>query len=118
MAASQAYTQKQKHLAVNLSAFLGWLMVATPFILSQFSPLMWLYVAAIGLPISFIVSWAIVAPILQRIMRHPISWSYAVCWGSIISLLIAVISIAIGRYLGWQQSINPNFYSRVGGITQ
>jgi hypothetical protein len=30
-------------------------------------------------------------------------------------MIIAAISIAIGRYQGWRQSQNPNFNSQIGG---
>lgn len=117
MSASQACTRQQRRRAVNvnLSTFLGWLMVAAPYILPQINPIARLFVAVIGPPILYIVCLVAVAPILRKIMRRPISQAYAACWGAIISSFIAATSIAIGRYLGWRQSINPNSYSRIGG---
>lgn len=116
MAAPQAYTQKQLYCAVNLSACLGWLMVAAPYTLApQFHPDTLLLFAVVGLPVSYLVCWSVVAPILRKIMRHPISWANAAYSGAKISLLIAAAGILIRRFLGWLESIIPNFSSQVGG---
>jgi len=88
---------------------MGWLTIAAPSLLSQFNPLLWFWAFVIGLPISYFVCWTVVSPILGRIMRNPISWTSAACWGAIISSFIAAIAIAIDRYWGWKQSVNPTF---------
>ena len=107
-----AYTHKQFVRAVNLSAFLGWLMVVAQLFArpSQLIP-----VAIAFLPITLLVCWVIVAPILRRVINKPISWFRAAFWGALIASLIAFLGIIIGRFLGWQQSINPNFSSQIGG---
>ncbi len=100
--AERAYTRKQWKRAVNLSAVLGWLSIAVPIsagmnsagLLQFFNILIW--AAAIGLPIAFIASWLIAAPILNRLMRKNISWFQAVIWGGAIMFLAALASIAIG----------------------
>lgn len=100
------YTRKQWRRAVNLSAVLGWLVIAVPVSarannasLLQFLAVM-AWAAAIGLPIAFLASWLISAPILQRLMRKNISWFQAVLWGAVITFLIALASIVIGRLHG------------------
>ncbi|MEP2716141.1 hypothetical protein [Pseudophaeobacter sp.] len=119
--AEHAYTRKQWKRAVNLSAFLGWLSIAVPISagmsnagLFQFFGIM-IWAAAIGLPIAFIASWLISAPILNRLMRKNISWFQAAVWGGAITCLIALASIAIGRFRGWRQSLDPSSFSRLGG---
>lgn len=104
--AEHAYTRKQWKRAVNLSAVLGWLVIAVPISagtsnggLLQFFGIM-LWAAAIGLPIAFLACWLISAPMLKRLMRKNISWFQAVLWGGIITFLIALASIAIGRLRG------------------
>ncbi|WP_422372310.1 hypothetical protein [Hoeflea sp.] len=115
MAAPQAYTQKKLYWAVNLSAFLGWLIVVAYLTYPQSDPGIWLMSAIIGLPVSYLVSWSVVAPTLRKIMRHPISWARAAYSGAKVSLLIATMAILIGRFLGWLESISPNISSQVGG---
>ena len=119
--AEHAYTRKQWKRAVNLSAILGWLSMAVPFSagmgsagLAQFFGIM-IWAAAIGLPIAFIASWLISAPILNRLMRKNISWFQAAVWGGAITFLIALASIAIGRFRGWRQSLDPSSFSQLGG---
>ena len=48
-------------------------------------------------------------------MRREIGWFGAILWGGSIAFVIALVSIGLGRYRGWRQSINPNFNSRIGG---
>lgn len=92
---------------------LGWVAVAGPFILANPFVLPW--AAAFGLPIAFAACWLIGAPILKRVMRRPVTWLGAAIWGGTIAMIIAVVSIAIGRHQGWRQSQNPNFNSQIGG---
>ena len=116
-----AYTRRQWKRAVNLSAVLGWLMVAAPIsagmtnggLLQFFGVMIW--AAAIGLPVAFLASWLISAPILKRPMRRSISWFQAVFWGGTITFLIALASIAIGRFRGWMTSIDPDSSYQIGG---
>lgn len=71
--------------------------------------------AILGVPFALLCCWVVGAPILKRIMQKEISWISAACWGAAIAAVLATLSIAIGRYFGWRQSNNPNFYSRIGG---
>ncbi len=104
--AEHAYTREQWKRAVNLSAILGWLVIAAPIsagtsnagFLQFFGLMVW--VAAIGLPIAFLASWIISAPILKRLMRKNTSWFQAILWGGVITFFIALASIAIGRLRG------------------
>ncbi|MGJ8609620.1 MAG: hypothetical protein ACSHWY_00905 [Octadecabacter sp.] len=48
-------------------------------------------------------------------MNRPISWARAALWGATISAIIALVSIAIGRYRGWRQSQDDTFHSQMGG---
>lgn len=119
--AEHAYTRKQWALAVNLSAVLGWLVVATASSagvlhggLSQFFAIM-IWAAAIGLPIAFLASWLISAPILKKLMQRNILWVQAAFWGAVITSLIALAFISIGRLKGWIQSLDPNSFSQFGG---
>lgn len=104
--AEHAYTREQWKRAVNLSAILGWLVIAAPIsagtsnagFLQFFGLMVW--AAAIGLPIAFLASWIISAPILKRLMRKNISWFQAMLWGGVITFFIALASIVIGRLRG------------------
>jgi hypothetical protein len=108
------YSQKQFSRAVNLSAVLGWACVAVPMALqSNLGVLIW--AAIIGLPISFLCCWVIGAPVLKRIMQKEISVFGAALGGGLIAFLIALVSIVLGRYRGWRQSLNPNVGSQLGG---
>ncbi len=112
MALHQAYTRKQWVRAVNLSALFGWAGVVAP----KTSDLRTLFlVALIGLPIAFISTWTVGAPILHRLMRSNITWLRAAGWGAAIALLMSLIFIAFERYLEWRQSINLKSYSQRGG---
>ena len=119
--AEHVYTRKQWKRAVNLSAVLGWLSIAVPIsagmssagLLQFFGIMIW--AAAIGLPIAFITSWLISAPILKRLMRKNISWFQAAIWGGAITFLIALASIAIGRFRGWMRSVDSSSFSQLGG---
>lgn len=112
-----AYTRSEFVLAVNIAAVLGWLACAVPMcILSGWGAVSILpYVAVIGLPIAFLSCWLIAAPILRIVMNRPISWARAALWGATISAIIALVSIAIGRYRGWRQSQDDTFHSQMGG---
>jgi hypothetical protein len=116
-----AYTRSQQTLAINLSAFLGWLAVSVTITsgmgggsLSNTLGLM-IWAAVTGLPIALATSWLIGAPILKHAMRSSITWVGAAFWGGIITFLIALLSIVVGRFRGWMQSINPNSFSQLGG---
>lgn len=119
--AERAYTRKQWKRAVNLSAVLGWLVIAAPIsagmsnggLIQFFGVMIW--AAAIGLPIAFLASWLISAPILKRLMRKNISWFQAIFGGGAITFLIALASIAIGRFRGWMQSMDSSSFSQLGG---
>ena len=71
MSPHQAYTRKQWLRAVNLSALCGWAGVVAP----MTSDLDILFFAAlIGIPIAFVSTWVVGAPILHHLMRKNISW--------------------------------------------
>lgn len=115
------YTRKQWKRAVNLSAVLGWLVIAVSISagtsnagLLQFVGIM-IWAATVGLPIAFLASWLVSAPILKRLMRKNVSWFQAVLWGGAITFLIALTSIAIGRFRGWMQSVDSSSFSQIGG---
>lgn len=110
---SSPYTRRQWVRAVNLSAVLGWLAVTGPSLGPKLPFL--IYAAIFGLPIAFLVSWVITAPILKRVMRRSVSWSRAIVWGGALSLFFAAVSIAVGRYFGWRESVDPNSWSQIGG---
>ncbi|TDS94005.1 hypothetical protein CLV87_0498 [Pelagimonas phthalicica] len=120
--ADPAYSKKEIRRAVNLSAFLGWLAITFPFLwlalgASGFAGMLaYLFYASIfGLPLAFALCWLVGRPILGFAMKAPVSWGKAVLWGAVISTTIAGITIAIGRYRGWRQSLDDRFYSRLGG---
>jgi hypothetical protein len=107
---------------MNLSAVLGWACVGVPMaflfalrmgLLGGLAMLFWM--ALLGLPIAFFFCWLVGGPMLWHVMRKEIGWPAAAGWGAAIALSIAMISIAIGRYRGWRQSLNPNSYSQIGG---
>ncbi len=109
------YSRKQWIKAVNLSALLGYLaVIGVPSILNA-NPGGVIGGAFLGIPFALLCCWAVVAPILKRMMQKEISWISAACWGAAIASILAALSIAIGRYSGYRQSINPDFNSRVGG---
>jgi len=111
-----AYSRKQWVRAVNLSALLGWACIAIPMTaLTGLS--MIVYAAIYGLPISFLCCWVIGAPILKRLMRREITWVRAAFWGGGIALLISLLSIVIGRYRGWRQSLDPSLDTNFSGGT-
>lgn len=122
-----AYTRKQWIRAVNVSALLGWIIVAVPFAaetsgssVTNFLGIM-VWTAAIGLPIALLICWTIVAPILKFVLNRPMSWLRASWWGVVTSSTIALASIVLGRLWGWLQSLNPNTGSQSGSghkITQ
>jgi hypothetical protein len=98
------YTREDWCFAVNLSALLGWLLVAAPAILSHFNPLLWLFAAVTGLPLAFVFCWICVAPLLRRIMRHPVSWARAAAWGAVVALAIVGGAVALGHLLGLEHA--------------
>lgn len=108
-----AYSRKQWIRAVNFSALLTWAIITIPMTIAT-NPLIILYTAIFGLPISFLCCWVVGAPILRCVMRHPISWIKAMCWGAIIAAIMAGVVIIITRYDAWQKSLN----SRTDGIVR
>ena len=74
-----------------------------------------IWAAIIGLPISFLCCWLIGAPVLRRIMCKEINFYGAALGGGFIAFLMAFVSIVLGRYRGWRQSLNPNVGSQLGG---
>jgi hypothetical protein len=110
-----AYSRKQWVRAVNYSALLGYLaLIGVPSILNANLGFV-LVGATFGIPGAFLCCWAVGSPILKRLMQNEISLYSAAAWGTAIASILATISIVIGRYAGWRQSNNPNFYSVQGG---
>lgn len=116
-----AYLREHWVRAVNASAVLGWLTVVGP-AMPEMNWGLLLWVGIIGLPIAFLTSWVIVAPILSQVMRRPISWARAVGWGIVISLTIAVAGFAAGRYINgrvsgdsWSIIAGFDYYSQIQG---
>ena len=110
----EPYTGRDLFWAVNIAAILGWLVVAAP-VFAGHSFGRFLSTAIVGLPIAFVVSWLIAAPILMRVMRKPISWLRAAVWGAVITGSMEAVFIAIFRFWGWRRSLNPDYHSRIGG---
>lgn len=109
------YSRKQWVKAVNYSALLGYLaVVGVPSVLAA-NPGGILGGAILGVPIAMLCCWVFAAPALKYLMRKEIGWLSAASWGAFLASIMALVSIAIGRYIGWQQSDNPNFSGRVGG---
>ena len=115
MADQRAYSPKDLRRAVNLAAFLGWSFFAGFISLETFNPLILPWVALFGLPIAFGCAWLIGAPLLWRMMKRPITWTQAALGGGAITAAIAALSIGVGRFMGWRQSQNEAFSSRLGG---
>lgn len=111
-----AYSRKQWVRAVNLSALIGWAYIAIPMTAATGLSLI-VYAAIYGLPIAFLCCWVIGAPILKRLMRREISCVRAAFWGGGIALLISLLSIVIGFYLGWGQSLDPSLDTNFSGGT-
>lgn len=105
------YSREQWIKAINSPAVLGWAVFVVPMAVGNASLAILIFGAIFGLPIAYLCCWVIGAPILKHVMRNEISWMAAAKWGATISFLIALLSIALGRYNGWLRSINPNFGS-------
>jgi hypothetical protein len=107
------YTDRDLFWAVNGSAILGWLAVSAPVLLDKPAWLPW--VAGIGLPTALVTCWIIARPVLGYVMQRSVSFPRAALVGAQAAALIALASIAVGRFLGWRQSLDDKFYSRIGG---
>ncbi|MFV0475914.1 MAG: hypothetical protein ACK5MQ_17180 [Pikeienuella sp.] len=83
--------------AVNLSAILGWLLVAALYLDFMSLSWIWVFAAIFGLPVAFLVCWLVVAPVLWRIMRRPIPWTRAIGWGAAVSTLLAMMGVAFAQ---------------------
>ena len=114
MLQSEAYTHQQWVIAVNLSALLGWLGYVC-FFCTRFDTGFLMMVALFGLPIAFVTSWLIGAPILRRAMKNSISWRGAALGGGAAAGIMIGFSIVIGRLLGWMQSLDDSHFSQIGG---
>ena len=108
-----AYSVKQTKLAINLSAILGWAAVALPICFSN--PSLLIPSAILGLPIAFVASWVVAAPVMKRLMKNSVSWFAAARWGGTIAFYIALISIFLGRIRGCQQRNDQTSFSQYGG---
>ncbi|MBJ2153809.1 hypothetical protein [Paracoccus sp. IB05] len=114
MSDSPAYTRSERNQAVNLAAFLGWVVVAVPLAFTTFNPLVWVYAAVIGLPVSFVLCWLIGAPILTRIMRKPVSFVAAARWGATIAAVIYILYLCVFTFIygGTGQDRGPDLGSQ------
>lgn len=113
------YSEAERKRAMVWSALLGWAGVTVIELRgAEFWPtvLFGLPLAAIfGLPIAFCMTWLVGGPILRRLMRQPVRWLQAATWGAVIAVIIAIVSIMIGRFLGWMESIDDSRGSQWGG---
>ncbi|WP_377190188.1 hypothetical protein [Ruegeria meonggei] len=117
------YSRRDIRRAVNLSALLGWTVftgfaivsygVGTDYWASTLSLVFWY--GLFGIPTALLICWILVAPFLKIMMRNRVSFFRAARWGTGIGVFLVTLTIAIGRYRGWRQSLNPNFSSRIGG---
>lgn len=112
--AARPYTDRDLTLAVNLSAFLGWLSVSAPLVW-LFGPLALFFGVVLGLPTAFAACWLVGAPIVWRLMRRPITWLAAVGWGATIAGLIAALGIALVGFANWQRQQNAYPQERISG---
>jgi hypothetical protein len=77
--------------------------------------IMWLPImAVIGLPIAFLVTWVVGRPILKRITRRPVGWFAAAAGAGAIAVIIAAISIVIGRLNGLMAYYDDGFHFSIG----
>jgi hypothetical protein len=116
---SEAYSHRERARAINLSALIGWIVAIAPYLVHPggiLGALAWLpWLAVVGLPIAFAVTWLFAGPVLWRVMQHPVSWVSAVKWGAVISLGMAAGGLAFSRFQGWRASQDPNFDFQLGG---
>ena len=73
------------------------------------------FAAIIGLPIAFLLTALVGAPVLKRVTLRAISWLRAAISGAYIAAMMAGISIVIGRFRGLVESYDATSYSRIGG---
>lgn len=112
--AARPYTDRDLTLAVDLSAFLGWLSVSAPLVW-LFGPLALFFGVVLGLPTAFAACWLVGAPIVWRLMQRPITWLAAVGWGATIAGLIAALGIALVGFANWQRQQNAYPQERISG---
>ena len=114
------YAERDRRRAINGAAVLGWCAVMAWFLwdardlppaqLRFVLP----FVAIIGLPTAFAACWFIGAPLLSRMARGSLSYARAALWGGGSAALMAAASIAMGRILGWLESMDDDQWSRIG----
>jgi hypothetical protein len=118
MGKTGTYTERERRFMINAAAVIGW-MVITAFSFQALGPegvLFFLpFAAIIGLPVAFLACWLIGAPILARMTRRSLSYPRAALCGGLISVSISIVSIMIGRFLGWMESIDDSRSSQFGG---
>lgn len=107
---------------MNLSAIFGWMATVSPFLVQGISTGQWgglsglmFGFAIVGIPLSFLIAWLVVAPFVRIMMQKNVSYFRAAYWGAGIGSGLVAASIAIGRFRGWRQSLDDSFYSRIGG---
>lgn len=109
-----AYTRKEISRALNLSAVLGWAIIALPFTAAAGITILPI-IALIGLPIAFLLCWFALEPVFIRLMRTPVSYLRAAIWSALIAAGLISISIVIMRFLEWRESLRPARHSQLGG---
>ena len=112
---ARAYTSKDFRKAVWLAAFLSWAAPTAFLVGATANPLVLYYGFLFGMPLSVLVCWSIGGPLLWRLMKSPIGWLKSAIWGGGIAVLMAALSIALGRYRGWRMSLDDSSFSRIGG---
>ncbi len=122
--AQSPYEKREIRRAINLCAISGWVAVAgvplgSELLINGFDPtlksLFFLF-TLIGLPLSFLIVWVLVAPALRVVSQKPIGYLRAAKWGIGIGCGLVGVSILLGRLFGWLQSIGPDFNATRGGI--
>lgn len=108
MSAWPAYSRKQWIRAVNYSAVVGYcFVIGVPAAVN--GNLGGAFVAAIiGIPAALICCWVFAAPALKYLMRKEFTWLGAALGGASIAALMAIVSIAFQRHLGWRVSLDPD----------
>jgi hypothetical protein len=112
------YSPRQFLLALILSALLGWAGVTVAVLgVSDWNRFVGLlpFAAVIGLPIAFLLAGIVGGPVLHRVTQRSVTWSAAAVGGAKAAAVIALISVLIGRSLGYLQSLDDGSYSRLGG---
>ncbi|MBK4215552.1 hypothetical protein JJJ17_06400 [Paracoccus caeni] len=117
MQSDDAYSDRQRVWAVNLSALLGWAIISTPVVIGLGIGIL-PFAAIIGLPVAFTVCWTAVAPLLWYVTRKNVTWRRALGWGIVTATMLTLAFIALTRFMGWLEYMDPSRSSQIGGGDQ